>query len=57
VALRSPLRLGVAATMLGGPWMGVVGMSLGKQIGPEFQAFDFTHARLACSSEDHRSTR
>jgi hypothetical protein len=28
--------------MLGGPWMGVAGMSLGKQIGREFQAFDFT---------------
>jgi dienelactone hydrolase len=45
VALRFLLPWGAAATMLGGPWMGVVGMSLGKQIGPEFQAFDFTHAR------------
>ncbi len=31
--------------MLGGPWTGAVGMSLSKQIGPEFQAFDFSHER------------
>src|SRR5512133_3607238 len=36
---------GVAATMLGGPWMGAVGMSRSTEIGPEFQAFDFTHDR------------
>jgi hypothetical protein len=45
VALRVLLRWATAATMLGGPSMGAVGMSLGQQIGPEFQAFDFTHAR------------
>ena len=31
--------------MLGGPRTEAVGMSLSKQIGPEFQAFDFTHDR------------
>src|SRR5690606_19278967 len=43
LALRSPLRSELAATMLGEPGMGAVGMSLGRQIGPEFRAFDFTH--------------
>jgi len=32
-------------TVLGEPWMKAVGMSLSKQIGPEFQEFDFTHDR------------
>ena len=31
--------------MLGEPWMKAAGMSLSKQIGPEFQEFDFTHDR------------
>ena len=31
-------------TVLGEPWM-EAGMSLSKQIGPEFQEFDFTHDR------------
>ncbi len=39
------IAVGVAATMLGGPWMGAVGMSRSKQIGPEFQTFDFTYDR------------
>ena len=29
--------------MLGGRWTGAFGMTLTKQIGPEFQAFDLRH--------------